>query len=303
MLRVKPSYYAPIDEKIRNFFYETYFAPILETLGEKRVLNNASTYALISAINSGKVKYSGGVFSGTYNVAISRELSRFATFDRRSNTWKGRPTSDIIAASLNAESKRKNLTDEITRKIDAMSAHVEETIRTLSFGEDLPLFAMSQDITADLPIGVMPEIDERTARRFRKDYTESQKLNIKNWDKEQITRLRDMVEKYQTSETDESLTDIIMREWQVSANKANFLARQETSLFFSKLSMNRAAVAGVRRYRWSTSHDIRVRPEHVALQGTIHSVDDPPIVDKKTGRRGHPGEDFGCRCGAIWVLE
>ncbi|MFA5380138.1 MAG: minor capsid protein, partial [Dehalococcoidia bacterium] len=81
------------------------------------------------------------------------------------------------------------------------------------------------------------------------------------------------------------------------------LARQETSLFFSKFSMNRASSAGVRRYKWSTSHDGRVRERHKELNGTIHSVDDPPVVDLKTGRRAHPGCDFGCRCAAIWVLE
>lgn len=303
MLRVKPEYYSEVEKKLRDFFYQEYFAPILEEIAPDKVLKNAAS-SLISAIQSGRVKYKDGVFSGTYNVAISRELSQFAKFDRRSSTWKGRPPADVLAASIQAEGKRKYLIDSINKKIDAMSAKVEETIKTLSFGADLPLFAMNQDIVSDLPVvGVKPEIDERTASRLRKDYTESQKLNIKGWNDEQVLRLREAVEKYQTSETKESLIDIIQKEWQVTANKANFLARQETSLFFSKLSMNRAAVSGVRRYRWSTSHDERVRESHKKLNGTIHSVDDPPIVDDRTGRRGHPGEDFGCRCAAIWVLE
>jgi len=306
MLRVKPEYYADVDAKLQAFFYSEYFAPLVEVIApvKSSPLKNSVTPVLIAAIQSERVKYKDGVFSGSYNVAISRELSQFAKFDKRSSTWTGRPPADVLSAAIQAEGKRKYLTDAINKKLDAMSSHVEETIRTLSFGEDLPLFAMNQDIVSDLPsVGVKPDIDERTASRLRKDYTESQNLNIKNWNDEQVQRLRSVVEKYQTSETDESLIDIIQREWQVSANKANFLAKQETSLFFSKLSMNRAAVAGVRRYRWSTSHDERVRESHKELNGTIHSVDDPPIVDAKTGRRGHPGEDFGCRCAAIWVLE
>lgn len=302
VLRVKPSYFAPIEEKLRSFFYETYFKPLLETAPVP--LKNAAGSALLTAINSGRVTYKDGVFSGTYNAAISRELSSFATFDKRSKTWKGRPSSNIIAASLQAETKRKQLIEELNRKIEALSDKVEESIRTLSFGLDLPLFAMDRDIAMDLKgVGVKPVLHERTAEKLRKDYNESQKLNVKNWNAEQIQRLRNAVEEYQTTETAESLIDIIQREWQVSANKASFLARQETSLFFSKLSMNRAKDSGIRRYRWSTSHDIRVRPEHKELQGTVHSVDDPPIVDRKKGRRAHPGEDFGCRCAAIWVLE
>jgi SPP1 gp7 family putative phage head morphogenesis protein len=202
-----------------------------------------------------------------------------------------------------ANDKRARMVADINKAINELAEKADETIKTLSFSTDLPLFAMNQDVSETLPIGIRPTLDARTAEKLRKDYTESQKLNVKNWTPDQIQRLREMVERYQTSETNESLTDMIMKEWDVSANKANFLARQETSLFFSKFSMNRASSAGVRRYRWSTSHDVRVRDRHKELDGTIHSVDDPPVVDLKTGRRAHPGEDYNCRCAAIWVLE
>jgi SPP1 gp7 family putative phage head morphogenesis protein len=204
---------------------------------------------------------------------------------------------------LTANTKRDAILERVNKAISGLEDRVDETIKTLSFSTDLPLFAMNQDVSATLPLGVGPTLDERTAEMLRRDYTESQKLNIKNWQPEQIERLRNMVEKYQTGPMDDSLINIIMREWGVTANKASFLARQETSLFFSKFSMNRASAAGVRRYRWSTSHDERVRVSHRELNGTIHGVDDPPVVDPRTGRRAHPGEDFNCRCAAIWVLE
>lgn len=300
MPRVKPSYYADVEKRIKDYFYQSFFAPLLDDLPVSPRLN-ASTNALTAAITSGRVVYKDGVFTGTFNASISRELSAFAAFDRRSRSWKGRPPANILGASIAANDKRARLIADINKKIDALEERVDETIKTLSFSTDLPLFAMNEEISGSL--GVEPRLDERMAERLRKDYNESQKLNIKNWAPEQTARLRDMVEKYQTSESNEALTDIIMREWNVSANKAAFLARQETSLFFSKFSMNRASNAGVRRYRWSTSHDERVRVSHKELNGTIHSVDDPPIVDPKTGRRAHPGEDFNCRCAAIWVLE
>jgi SPP1 gp7 family putative phage head morphogenesis protein len=230
-------------------------------------------------------------------------LAQFAKFDRHTKKWYGRPPSNVLASAIMANDKRAAMIKKINQKIDELAEKADETIKTLSFGLDLPLFAMDQDVSETLPIGVRPVLDARTAERFRKDYTESQRLNVKNWTPDQVQRLRDMVERYQMSESNESLKEMIMSEWGVTANKANFLAQQETSLFFSKFSMNRAKTAGVRRYRWSTSHDARVRERHRELQGTIHSVDDPPVVDLKTGRRAHPGEDFGCRCAAIWILE
>lgn len=309
MLRVKDSYFADTDEHLRRVFYELYFAPLLAAIPRAPKLN-ASSNALLSALSSGRVIYKDGVFSGSFNASISMNLASFAKFDRHTKKWYGRPPSNVLASAIMANDKRARLMETMNRAIDDLARHADETIKTLSFSMDLPLFSMNQDVLDTLPIGIRPTLDARTAEKLRKDYNESLKLNIvnendptKSWTFQQTHRLRDMVERYQTSETNESLTDMIMKEWDVSANKANFLARQETSLFFSKFSMNRASSAGVRRYRWSTSHDIRVRDRHKELDGTIHSVDDPPVVDLKTGRRAHPGEDYNCRCAAIWVLE
>jgi len=303
VLQNKPSYYSAVDDHLRRYFYDAFFSPIFDALEIPHALENAVVSPLREAIAKGSVIYRDGVFSGRFTMAMYSELSSFATFDGRSRTWKGRPGPSILSAALTANTKRTALLERVNKAIDGLEARVDETIKTLSFSTDLPLFSMNQDVSSTLPLGVGPVLDERTASALRKDYTESQKLNIKNWTPDQITRMRGMVEQYQTSASDEALTDIIMREWGVTSNKAAFLARQETSLFFSKFSMNRASSAGVRRYKWSTSHDERVRVSHKELNGTIHSVDDPPVVDPKTGRRAHPGEDFLCRCTAIWVLE
>ena len=310
MLKLNPSYYEPVAASILDFLYRQFYAPLMDEIDKPAVKLNASVSALTSAILSGRVQYKDGVFSGQFNMRISGELSRFATFDKRSKTWKGRPPAEIIGASIQAEAKRDQLTAKLKAAIDKAETTINEAIRSASFGSDLPLFAMGEDIKRDLHhIGVMPDIDERTAAKLKRDYNDSQVLNVKNWTAEQTKRLRDMVEAYQTTGTDESLRDLIQREYQVSANKAQFLARQETSLFFSKLSMNRAASTGVRRYKWSTSHDERVRrdprgPNHKHLDGQVFDIDGPGgVVDLKTGRRAHAGEDFGCRCGKIWVLE
>ena len=57
-------------------------------------------------------------------------------------------------------------------------------------------------------------------------------------------------------------------------------------------------VAGFGRYVWVTRRDDRVRPDHARLDGGIFRWDDPPVVDLRSGRRGHPSRDYGCRCVA-----
>lgn len=46
-----------------------------------------------------------------------------------------------------------------------------------------------------------------------------------------------------------------------------------------------------------------MRADHRRLNGKIFSWNAPPIVDMRTGRRGHPGDDYQCRCVAIPVFE
>lgn len=55
---------------------------------------------------------------------------------------------------------------------------------------------------------------------------------------------------------------------------------------------------GRTQYIWRTRRDGRVRPTHARLEGTRQRWDDPPVISPD-GRRGHPGEDFNCRCIAL----
>ena len=52
--------------------------------------------------------------------------------------------------------------------------------------------------------------------------------------------------------------------------------------------------AGYGRYIWTTRRDDRVRPDHARLEGRIINWNDPPVVDLRSGRRRHAGEDYQC---------
>lgn len=79
--------------------------------------------------------------------------------------------------------------------------------------------------------------------------------------------------------------------------RANLIARDQISKLNGQLTQLRQADLGVKRYRWRTVGDDRVRDSHRANDGKIFSWDDPP------SETGHPGEDYQCRCYAEPVLE
>lgn len=103
-----------------------------------------------------------------------------------------------------------------------------------------------------------------------------------------------------------TITDIskdIQKAYSVSRSKALFIARDQMAKLNSEITQHQQRDAGVNRYIWSTSGDERVRESHAALDGKVFSWDSPPVVDKRTGRRAHPGEDYQCRCVALPLFD
>lgn len=82
----------------------------------------------------------------------------------------------------------------------------------------------------------------------------------------------------------------------VSASRAKLIARDQTTKALSDLDKSRQENIGVTRYRWASSDDARVRPEHAENDGKIFEWDTPPPT-------GHPGTEVNCRCVAIPILE
>lgn len=95
----------------------------------------------------------------------------------------------------------------------------------------------------------------------------------------------------------------IERICKTNKSRARFIARDQIGKLQSRISQHQQEDAGVEEYVWSTSQDSRVRDSHRRLNRKKFRWDDPPVVDPKTGRRCHPGEDYGCRCVALPVFN
>lgn len=115
----------------------------------------------------------------------------------------------------------------------------------------------------------------------------------------------------------EEIRDAIGQSFGFSRARAQLIARDQVLKLNGQLTQVHHREAGITRYRWSTSQDERVRGnpsgkwptppggggDHFHLNGTVHHWNAPPIVDTRTGRTAHPGQDFQCRCVADPVIE
>lgn len=100
-------------------------------------------------------------------------------------------------------------------------------------------------------------------------------------------------------ERPESIAKALQARVDVSKSRAILIARDQTTKLNAALNQDRQRAAGVESYRWSTSHDERVRPSHADLDGQVFSWDDPPIVDEE---EANPGEPIQCRCIALPII-
>ncbi len=93
-----------------------------------------------------------------------------------------------------------------------------------------------------------------------------------------------------------ALADIsrdLQERYGVSKSRADLIGRDQMAKLNGQVVAKRSQSLGVRRYRWSTSKDERVRTSHEKREGKEYSWSDSPI----------PGQEIQCRCVAISIFD
>jgi SPP1 gp7 family putative phage head morphogenesis protein len=98
----------------------------------------------------------------------------------------------------------------------------------------------------------------------------------------------------------ENLVDAIVEETGTAEARAEVIARDQTAKMNAAFNQVRQTDLGIEEYEWSAKDDVRTRPEHHALHGSINRWDEPgPLEGTIDGEPCHPGEDILCRCDAL----
>ncbi len=160
--------------------------------------------------------------------------------------------------------------------------------------------------------GIQPRSDAGMGAVIDK-FREQNVAKIRSIAGKQLTKITKLLESSEaTGLRVEELRDRIIDDLGVAESKAELLARDQVLTLNAEITRTRMQNSGITRYVWTTSGDERVRgnPDgkwpnggHYDLDGTEQRWDTPPIVDERTGRRAHPGEDFQCRCTATPILD
>lgn len=325
----RDSYDHSIEREIVGYFREAIFGPLLdlvESFGvvpdpEDQGKQNASTTAVERALRTGKLWYTGDVFSGELTAATSKELRALgAIWNRDERTFRlalEKMPIDLRSA-IGAVSQRAG---ELHQNVKHQLTLIQKTVAIATTG--ILLYKAIDWITSDLErqfkasIKVLPDLDHPTVFTpgMRKQIADELQTGVDGYVKKfTVEDIPKILKKVEQNENEgmrvDKLAEIIEARFGIAKRKAEFLARQETGLVVSAYRSYRYRQIGSTRYVWQTQMDNRVRPtpdypqgNHRILQGQIYFWGQPPIVNPSTGLRCEPGEDFNCRCYAIPILD
>lgn len=303
-----------IEKRIRAAFRKLLYEPLLRDLALPRdTVKNART-PLLDAVASGRVVYARGRFTGKFNAALTLELRKLgARWDRKTGSFI-LPAADQppeLKAAVKASAARfdKALEAADRRLAQILPEEIAGRIKTADL-LDSSLWRTDRSVTETLKgITVPPQLTPERRAKIAEEWSGNLDLWIKDFAAEEILELRQKIGAHTYAGTRREYVErSIQRSYGVTAAKARFLARQETSLLLTKFKEARYTDSGVLKYRWgcvagSSKHP--VRDAHKKLEGKVFSWNDPPITTEpgEAPRRNNPGQDFNCRCFAKPIVN
>jgi len=86
--------------------------------------------------------------------------------------------------------------------------------------------------------------------------------------------------------------------------RAQNIALDQTRKAYNSINRGRMQSIGVKKFQWHHSGGgAHPREDHMEMDGNIYSFDELPVVDKKTGERGIPGQAPNCKCTMSPVFD
>lgn len=320
----RDSFTEMVEPELIAYLRETVFNPVFDLLENAGLRENERPEpehpAVWAALLAGTLWYVDGVWTGEFNAAISRELRAMGAVSVVAGF--ALPTLQVpfvlrggiaLAAARSAGLHRQLLQalTEIEENLPSAPTGLDFSDTVDNVVEDLQtqlVRTVSRVTELPSPAPVQPG----TKEGLTEEITSKTNLTIKDFSLETTQQLRARVQQnLENGGRTDRLAKVIEAEFGVAKRKARIIADAETSILVSRFRQDRYEALGSTEYVWSTSHDEKVRPtspggsnNHRQLDGRRFSWASPPVVDSATGRRRHPGEDYGpCRCVARPIVN
>jgi SPP1 gp7 family putative phage head morphogenesis protein len=215
----------------------------------------------------------------TENIALDASISSLARmltnklvdkWSKRFNTFGTRWTKSMIS-KVEAQSEKdlsksmEKLSGGLAIKTDQISGKTRNNILASSDQAASLIKTIGQDYTT--------EVKQAVARAITNDASS-------------FTELKS------------SIHNMLQNRYKKHKNKAYNVARDQMRKSYTNITASRMKDIGVAEYIWRHGGGVKeLRSHHKNyLNGKTFSLDDPPVIDPSTGKKGKPGDDYFCSC-------
>lgn len=156
-----------------------------------------------------------------------------------------------------------------------------------------------------IPNGFSFKAGDLTNRRIKQRAREISKL-VKSIPSDYINDLSEMIGGYGVESPKISVIhEMLDSRYKKHKNKAKNLMLDQTRKTFQGLTEARAIDSGQNKYEWlHVGGSVSPRSYHkFVLNGKTFTFDKPPVIDRRTGERGHPGDAINCKCIKRIIVE
>lgn len=312
---IKETYFALIRKKLLKYLRDMLYQPIFDmaTVDIKAVNEQSDEEVIIEALKKGKIYYSDGAFTAPerFSNKIAKILEKWgAKYNKYKKEYRLEDYNIPDQVHI-AIAQTKIQQEEKARAIDEFLKEFQKNLDTYidKMIFDNEVITILDDAGRELKKNVKRvatidvELSEAQKEEIATNYTNNMQFYIKNWAEERIPEMREKVRRLVLEGMrPTAVEELLQKEYKIGADKARFLAQNETSIVLSEIKKVQYQEMGSIGFTWNTILDNRERPRHHKLNGQFFTWDNLPIIDEK-GNRGLPGQTYNCRCGLTPVFR
>jgi len=306
--KIKESYFKLIENTLMSYLWEGVYKPMFDIMEIKPEKAVNSYTSIMSALNTGNIYYSDGVFYARkrFSNAQSTELKSWGgVYDKYKRGWRlpeGKIPAEIRVALASSKLETQQKLQALDIYLREVQANMHDYIDNMVFDNEVVtiLDDAGNEVKKNAKSihAITPELTLSQKRMIAETYTKNiQHFCIKDFADDLIPEMRKKVQQltFEGARWDK-VQEMLERDYGVAAKKAKFLARNETCIMLAEYKKATYTEMGFDSFIWHTIIDGRERELHKKLNGTVWRYDNPPIIDERTGERGLPGETYNCRC-------
>lgn len=307
------SYTKLIQDKLFSELWQMVYKPMFKIARIEPIASNDDN-PIKEALKGGAIYYENGGFKSRekFSNKLSQALIKLgARYDRWEKSYKiaieDLPKEIWESIKLSVQKAQQKLS-EINQFLQYIEMNLDQIIETILFHDEV--ITVLDDVGNKIQKNVQRvniidfNFTQEQKEEIARNYTSNMQLYIKDFVQKRLPEMRRKVAQAVLEGYREiDVQNMLETEYGIMERKAKFLAQNETSIMLAQIKKVHYSAMGFDSFMWHTILDARERPEHRELNGKIFRFDNPPVIDKRTGQKGLPGETYNCRCDLTPIMS